>query len=157
MPLHPLGGGRDRVVFPLLLSGERGKGALAVPSSRGMDAYHPKPARRGVAHSREHGRVLMANYVAVFIPNSTILAFPFLHRQRRTSVDEEENGNVLGMEFTHHGPLRCTRVPSPASPGSSLHSGARHRTGGRGASLLVWPNQRVGRPLVGAPRCPLFS
>ena len=147
MPLHPFWGGCNGFGLSLLLGGERGKETLAVPPSGSSDSYDPKAFWRVVANGGERGGIMMANYVAAFVPHSVGVLHPFLHGHRRHQVGEEANGDILWAKFARCWPRRSSSVPSPAPLGSGLLDGAPCRRGGRGAS-----NQGVGRPLLGAPR-----
>ena len=155
MPLHPFWGGHNRFGLSLLLGGERGKEALTVPPSGSPDSYNPKTLWGIVANGGEGGGVMVANYVAAFVPHSVGMLHSLFHGHRRHRIGEEANDDILWAKFAHRWPRRSPWAPSPAPLGSSPFDDAPCRRGGRGASSLVRPNQAVGRPLLGAPRCRL--
>ena len=69
VPLHPFRRGRNRFGLSLLLGGERGKEALTVPPSGSPDSYDPKMLWRIVTNGGERGGIMVANYVAAFVPH----------------------------------------------------------------------------------------
>ena len=145
-------GGCNGFGLSLLLGGERGKEALTVPPSGSPDSYDPKMLWRIVTNGGERGGIMVANYVAAFVPHGVSMLHSLFHGHRRHRVGEEANGDILWAKFACHWPRRSPWAPSPAPLGSSPFDDTSCQRGGRGASSLVRPNQGVGRPLLGAPR-----
>ena len=139
MPLHPFWGGLNGFGLSLLLGGERGKEALTVPPSGSPESYNPKTLWRIVANGGERGGVMVANYVAAFVPHGVSMLPSLLHGHRRHQVGEETNGDIHWAKFACCWPPHSPWAPSPAPLGSSPLDDAPCRRGGRGASSLVRP------------------
>ena len=146
MPFYPFRGGCNGFGLSLLLGGVRGKEALTVPPSGSPDSYDPKAFWSVVTNGGERGGVMVANYVAAFVPHSVSVLHSLFHGHRRHRVGEEAKGNILWAKFAHRWPQRSPWAPSPAPLGRGLLDDAPCRRGGRGASSLVRPNQGVGPP-----------
>ena len=106
MPLHLFRGGRNGFGLSLLLGGERGKEALTVPPSGSPDSYDPKALWRVVANGGERGGVMVANYVAAFVPHSVSMLHSFFHGHQRHRIGEEANGDILWAKFARRRPWR---------------------------------------------------
>ena len=85
---------------PFSMGESMGKRPLLYPPSGSPDSYDPKTFWRIVANGGERGGVMVANYVAAFVPHSVGVLHPFLHGHRRHQVGEEANGNILWAKFT---------------------------------------------------------
>ena len=95
MPLHPFRGGCNGFGLSLFFGGECGKEALTVPSFGSPYFYDPKAFWRVVANGCERSGVMVANYVAAFVPHSVSVLHSLLHGHRRHQIGEEANGDIL--------------------------------------------------------------
>ena len=99
MPLHPFRGGCHGFSLSLLLGGERGKETLTVPPSGSPDSYDPKALWTIAANGGDRGGVMVANYVAAFVPHGVSMLHSLFHGHRRHRVGEEANGDILWAKF----------------------------------------------------------
>ena len=105
-------GGCNGFGLSLLLGGERGKEALTVPHSGSPDSCDPKTLWRIIANGGERSGVMVANYIAAFVPHSVSVLHSLFHGHRRHRIGEEANDDILWVKFTHRWPRRSPWAPS---------------------------------------------